>query len=293
MRFLITGGEGRLAAQLARQFSSGHEVHRASRTSLDVSSRRAVQNYVGELRPDVILNCAAFNDVDGAEGDAYAALCVNAFACEYLAEASVATGAVLVHFSTDFVFDGRSERPYTEEDEPDPVNAYGASKLLGERLATAASRHYVLRLASLFGNRCANVRSRPSTIEWMCRALTLGQEVPAFIDRTVAPSYAVDVGHAIEAILRLGLPFGVYHCVSSNACTWYDLASYLRELIQAGGTVVPVARKEASTRAHRPRYCAMSPARLAHSGIPMPSWQNAVQRFVGASTHVQQEPATV
>jgi dTDP-4-dehydrorhamnose reductase len=293
MRLLITGGEGRLATQLACQFATRHEVHSVSRTSLDVCSRRAVQKYVGGLRPDVILNCAAFNDVDGAELDAHTAIRVNALACEYLADASAATGALLVHFSTDFVFEGASDRPYTEEDEPSPVNTYGVTKLLGERLAKNAPRHYVMRLASVFGNPGAGVRPRLSAIEWMRQALTLGQEVRALTDRTVAPSYAVDVGSAIEAILSLGLPSGIYHCVSSDACTWYELANYLQELIQAGGTVVPVSSRDILTKARRPRQCAMSPAKLVSSGIPMPSWRNAVHRFVGASKHAQHNAVTV
>jgi dTDP-4-dehydrorhamnose reductase len=145
MRIAVIGARGQLGAAIVREFTR-HEVIPLVREDLDISDDRAVRAMIERLRPDVIINCAAYNDVDGAEDHPVDALNVNAFAVRALAGTAAALDAIFVHFSTDFVFDGTASTPYTEDDRPNPRSVYAVSKLLGEWFAVDAPRWYVLRV---------------------------------------------------------------------------------------------------------------------------------------------------
>jgi dTDP-4-dehydrorhamnose reductase len=235
---------------------------------------------VAEVRPDVIVNCTAYNDVDGAEDDPVVALEVNAFAVRSLARAARQHDAVLVHFSTDFVFEGESSRatPYTEDDRPNPQSTYGSSKLLGEWFASGAPRHYVFRVESLFGGPAAR-----SSLDKIVAALAAGREAPVFVDRVVSPTYVVDVATALESALTRRIPFGLYHCVNGGAATWHDIG---REIARLGGyderLLVPVRFTDAALKARRPQYCALSSAKLEGAGVGMAHWQDALARRLDA-----------
>ena len=151
MRIAVVGARGQLGAAIVHDLSTAHDVKALSRADVDVTSDAAVAAAIEPLRPEAIVNCAAYNDVDQSEDQPIEALNVNAFAVRALARAAATVGAVFVHYSTDFVFDGAASAPYSEEDRPNPRSVYGASKLLGEWFAADAPRAYVLRVESLFG----------------------------------------------------------------------------------------------------------------------------------------------
>ena len=150
MRVVVTGASGLLGAAIVREFADA-EVHAFRHGELDVASESSVNDALAATRPEVVINCAAYNDVDRAESEPDAALRTNAFGVLTLARAARQVNAVLVHYSTDFVFDGETNRPYVEEDQPNPRNVYALSKLLGEWFVAEAPRAYVLRVESLFG----------------------------------------------------------------------------------------------------------------------------------------------
>jgi dTDP-4-dehydrorhamnose reductase len=179
-----------------------------------------------------------------------------------------------VHYSTDFVFDGRATRPYTEDDEPRPESVYAASKLLGEWFAREAPRAFVLRVESLFGGRVAK-----SSIDRIIDALLDGREARAFSDRTVSPSYVVDVAAATQALLEHGEP-GLYHCVNGGFATWYDVAREIARRLGVDGPVVPISVKDLALAAPRPQFAALSNAKLERAGVRMPSWQDALARHL-------------
>jgi len=273
---LVLGANGQLGDAMSVQLSARHEVVAYGRAELDVTATADVQSAVTSLCPDVIVNCAAYTRVDDAEDHPVEALEINTWAVQTLAELANSLDATLVHFSTDFVFDGRSDRPYGEEDVAHPQGAYAASKLLGEWLAAEARRHYVLRVASLFGGQRAM-----SSVDRMLDALRAGVEVRAFVDRTVSPSYVEDVVSATDALLNGSKPYGLYHCVNSGWTTWTGIAHELARLIgrpDAAITEIPVA--EVVLRAARPKAAALSNAKLAACGIAMPTWQDALARYV-------------
>ena len=284
MRVMVIGARGQLGAAIVRECEPRHEVIAFGHDTLDITGDEAVAAAVAGARPDVIVNCAAYNDVDGAEDHPIDALNVNAFAVRALARAAAANNATLVHYSTDFVFDGTGAEPYTEADPPNPRSTYAASKLLGEWFAADAPRAYVLRVESLFG-RAPGAGPAKGSVASIVKMLLAGGEARVFEDRTVSPTYIMDAAKAtLQLVARNpAAPSGLYHCVNSGRCTWLEFAHELARQLGVEPRIVPIRMADVTLRAERPRYCALSNAKLAAAGIVMPSWQDAVARFVGAN----------
>jgi dTDP-4-dehydrorhamnose reductase len=275
VKVLVTGAQGQLAGALADTFRDTAQILAYSHDDLDVAEFDAVMSQVERDRPDVILNCASFNHVDRAEDEPARALNVNAFGVRNLARAACATDATLVHYSTDFVFDGKTARPYREEDVPNPQSVYAQSKLMGEWFALEAPRAFVLRVESLFGGAKAK-----SSVDRIIDAIRAGGEVKAFVDRTVTPSYVVDVATATIAIVQRGAP-GLYHCVSSGYGTWHDLAREIARLLgkDKTATILPISVADVSLRAPRPQFAALANDKLLKI-VDMPTWQDALARYL-------------
>jgi dTDP-4-dehydrorhamnose reductase len=272
-RVLITGAGAQLAAAVSAEYASTAEILPVRHAELDITDAAAVQHCVDAFKPTVIVNCAAYNQVDRAETEPEIALTVNAFGVRVLARA--AAGATLVHYSTDFVFDGQASRPYTEEDSPNPSSVYAASKLLGEWFALEAPRAFVLRVASLFGGAPAK-----SSVDRIVDALVEGREARVFTDRVASPSYVFDVAVATRALVERGEP-GLYHCVGSSHCTWHELALEAARLLgcDRDARLVPMLFADATLPARRPQYAALSNAKLT-TVTPMPTWRDALQRYI-------------
>ncbi|HEX6463904.1 MAG TPA: dTDP-4-dehydrorhamnose reductase [Vicinamibacterales bacterium] len=277
MRVLVTGAHGQLGSTIAGSYTTRAEVIALNRQQLDLGDSAATERIVASHRPDVVINCAAFNDVDGAEDHPIDAIQVNALAVRALAKAAAVCGARLVHFGTDFVFDGRQgDRPYVETDPPSPMSVYGASKLLGEWFAADAPHHYVLRVESLFGGT-----RRPSTIDRIVAAIHAGQPVKVFVDRTVTPSFVQDVADATWRLLEIGPAPGVYHCVNTGLTTWFDLAMEIARVLNVESELlVPTRVAEVTLKAKRPQYAALSNDKLRDAGIVMPAWHDAIRRYL-------------
>jgi len=273
---MVTGAAGQLGEAMSAQLGARHEVVAFDRSALNLANTDAALDAVAAICPDVIINCAAYTDVDGAERDPSAALVANAWAVRTLARASLEINATLVHFSTDFVFDGSQERPYTEADAPNPRGAYASSKLLGEWFAASVPSHYVLRVESLFGGPRAK-----SSVDKILDNLKEGREVRAFADRTVSPSFVDDVVAATMALLEQQAPIGLYHCVNTGWTTWSGLARELAQLIhRPDAAIIDVPMASASLAAPRPKFAALSNDKLAAQGIAMPTWQDALRRHI-------------
>jgi len=278
LRVLVTGAAGRLGAAIVEAFPDAQVIAHA-RSSLDITDAAAVSGAVRAERPDVIINCAAFNDVDGAESAPLAALAVNAFAPRNLARAARDAGATLVHYGTDFVFDGRSTQPWDETAQPSPQSTYAASKLLGEWFALDAPRAYVLRVESLFG-AASNWTGRTGTMDSIVAGLENGRDVRVFTDRIVSPSYVPDIAAATRHLVLRDAPPGLYHCVNAGQATWYEVAQTAAELLRVAPRLVAVSVNDVQLKARRPQFCAMSPQKLAAAGFAMPSWQDAMRRWL-------------
>jgi dTDP-4-dehydrorhamnose reductase len=278
---LVVGAHGQLGAAIVRVFGD-FEVVAHSRATLDVTDPAAVRDTVRDVAPAVIINCAAFNDVDGAEDRPTDAFAANAFAVRSLARAADACGATFVHYGSDFVFFDSPQRvPYREDAPPSPRSVYAASKLVGDWFGLEAARGYVLRVESLFGTP-EGWTGRAGTMEKMVEALQSGRAVRAFVDRIVSPSYVEDVAAATRHLLETGGAPGLYHCVNSGQATWHEVAGELARLLSVTADIRPVRVDDIPMKAQRPRFCALDNGKLARAGFPMPPWQDALRRWLGA-----------
>ncbi len=277
-RVLVTGASGQLASFILGAFADW-DVVAHTRATLDLTDAAAVAGVVADARPAVVVNCAAFNDVDGAESRPLEALAVNAFAVRTLARAAEEAGATFVHYGTDFVFDGSATRPYVETDPPSPRSTYASSKLLGDWFALEAPRAFVLRVESLFGapRRWAG---RRGTLGSIVEGLQQGRELRVFTDRVVSPTYCFDIAAATRHLVEAQAEPGLYHCVNDGEATWDTIAREAAEVLGVPARLVPITMAEAGLKASRPSYCALSPGRLAAAGFPMPPWQDALRRWL-------------
>jgi dTDP-4-dehydrorhamnose reductase len=276
---VVVGAAGQLGEVIAALLSQTWQTIAWTRRDIDLRDGTKVHAAIADARPWAVVNCAGYNEVDEAEEQPAVALDANAFAVRSLASAAAETGAVLVHYSSDFVFDGASTRPYREEDRPNPRGVYAASKLLGEWFAADAARHYVLRVESLFGG----LTRRKGSFEKIIRSLEAGEPPRAFTDRVVSPSYVWDVAAATASLLRSQPASGLYHCVNSGAATWFEVAEEARRQLGARVAIEAITMKDAGQlRAPRPAYCALSNDKLRAAGIDMPTWQDALSRDLQA-----------
>jgi dTDP-4-dehydrorhamnose reductase len=278
MRVLVAGGRGLLGEAVAHAFSNGHDVTALEHARLDITDDAAVASAVASHAPDLIVNCAAYNSVDEAEADPRHALRVNAFGPRALARAATDRRAALIHVSSDFVFDGESDRPYVEEDRPNPGSAYAASKLLGDWFVMEMPRAYVLRVESLFGPPTHG--GRRGSLGTIVDKIRSGEEAPVFVDRVVSPSYTPDIGRAARSLVERNAPFGLYHCVNTGHATWAQIAERAASLMGLPLRMRPLTLETAGLRARRPRYSALSNAKLAAAGVPMRPWEEALAEFV-------------
>lgn len=272
MTILVTGALGQLGRAL-RAPLAGHDLIALPRGDLDIADLDAVREVVRMHRPDLIINAAAYNRVDDAEGDATAAYRGNALGPRNLALATADIGIPLVHVSTDYVFDGRATRPYHEFDRPDPQSAYGRSKLAGERAVRELNaRHFVVRTAWVYDAQGSNF---PRTI----LSLAERPEVRVVDDQIGSPTFAP---HLAAAIVRLipSAAFGTYHFAGQGAVTWYGLTRKLYELRGIRTPVVPVTTEEFPRPALRPRYSALTT--LQEPRIVLPPWQDGLADFCRA-----------
>lgn len=282
MKILVTGASGQLGRSMVGLLSRRHEVVGTTLHALDVRDAGAIAAAVAAAHPDAIVNCAAYTNVDGAEDEPVEALSVNAFAVRSLAAAATAVGAALVHYSTDFVFDGEASAPYSETDAPNPRSTYACSKLIGEWFAEEAPRHYVLRVESLFGSLPDPSNPRRTSVDRIVDTILAGQPARVFTDRVATPSYTHDVAEATGILLENRAASGLYHCVNSGNCTWQELGVEIGLQLGLAPRLEPIRMADAALRANRPRYCALDNRKLAAAGFAMPSWQDAIGRYLRA-----------
>lgn len=277
---LITGADGLLARALAVAFAARGPIVAWSRGELDICDGGRVRARLAALRPSVILNTAAYNDVDGSEDAPEAALGLNALAVRTLARVAADLDATLVHYSSDFVFDGMASRPYTEDDEPNPRGVYAASKMLGEWFARDAGCWYVLRVESLFGVARFPGARRVGSLDRIVESLKARRPARVFHDRIVSPSYVPDVAAATAALLDREAAFGVYHVVNGGCASWLEVAKEIATHVGGGEHIVATSAADLKLPAPRPMFAALSNQRLAEAAYVMPTWQNALGRYL-------------
>lgn len=275
MRVVLLGGRGMLATDLAREAPAAVDMHPVAHADCDVTDSAAVGRMLDSLRPELVINASAYTAVDSAETERELAERVNGVAVGRLGEMCAGRGARVLHFSTDYVFPGDAARPYREDDPVAPVNSYGASKLLGERLLEASGVEWtVIRTQWLFG---ANGRSFPRTMWQRARA---AQATRVVDDQAGRPTYTVDLAKVTWALVS-SRRTGTFHAANQGATTWFGLARYVFERAGVPQLVTPCSTAEYPTPARRPAYSVLDTAKLESVlGAPMPSWESAIDRFL-------------
>jgi dTDP-4-dehydrorhamnose reductase len=276
MKILIVGGSGMLGTDLTETFGSVCETTAVDLPELDITRLEECRAKLEEFRPDAVINAAAFTQVDACESREDEAFRVNGHGAGNLAIAAAATGALLVHYSTDYIFDGQKQSAYIEEDTPNPQNVYGRSKLMGETLIREhCPNHLILRTSWLFGKNGNNF------IRTVVGAARKGNPLRVVNDQQGNPTYSKDLAATTLTMIKTGCR-ATYHVTNSGSCTWYELAS--NALVWAGMadiSVIPVSTSEFPRPAPRPSNSVLANARLQREGLPpMRPWQAAAREYV-------------
>jgi dTDP-4-dehydrorhamnose reductase len=275
VRAIVLGAAGQLGRELVALLGDG-VAWAGDRAEIDVTDGRAVASLLRGVRPDVVFNAAAYNRVDAAEAEPAAAFAVNAAAPYLLARASRDVGALLVHYSTDYVFDGEASRPYGEDDAPGPLGVYGASKLAGEHLvAAAAGQHLVIRTSGVLG-RGGSGQKGGSFVERIVARARAGEPLRVVTDQVFAPTCAADLARASLALVHAGAR-GVYHVTNAGSCSWYELACAALATAGIGAPVEPIRATELALPARRPAYSVLSCQKYLDLGYPpLRHWRDAL-----------------
>jgi dTDP-4-dehydrorhamnose reductase len=279
VRALVVGAEGQLGRALVAALGSDL-AWAGGRERLDARDGDAVARLVAGARPDVIFNAAAYNAVDRAESEPEQAFAVNAVAPAHLARAARAAGALMVHVSSDYVFDGDAGRAYVEDDRPAPVSLYGASKAAGElAVAACGSEHLIVRTSGVFGAGGSRVKGG-SFVERILSKARAGEALRVVDDQVFAPTYAPDLAAALVALAARGAR-GLYHVTNEGRCSWHELAVAALELAGLARPVARVSAAELALPARRPAYSVLASRRLDALGLPpLRPWREALRAFL-------------
>lgn len=270
MKVLVTGSGGQLGRELSRLLPErGYDTIALTRAELDITDIQAVRRVIGEHESELLINAAAYNAVDAAEKEIEEAYSVNAFGPHNLAIVCERAGCGLMHLSTNYVFDGESERPYEPFDPPNPISAYGRSKLAGEEyVRDFSSRWYVVRTAGVYGEGANFVRT-------MLRAGAEKGAVRVKNDEYISPTYALDLAVGILELVEQE-SYGLYHLTNSGSCSWYEFACEIFDLAGASVEVTPVPSSEYQLPAARPANGVLSPL----GGPKLRHWREALSSYL-------------
>lgn len=286
MRILITGANGQLAMDL-RAALRAHDLIPLSHADLDITDGARIAETIGHHRPDVVINTAAYHKVDECESFPAKTLEVNAVGPRALASACHAQGATLVHISTNYVFNGRASRPYTEDDLPGPVNVYGVSKLAGEHLVRAVlPRHFIVRTTGLYGTAGSSGKGG-NFVELMLRLARERGTVTVVNDQIMTPTYTADLAETIGQLITTDA-YGTYHITNSGACSYYEFAHAIFQQVGMAVDLRPTTTGAYGAAANRPLYTVLDNRRWLQAGFQgLRTWEQALEAYLRAKGHLK------
>ncbi len=282
MRILITGSNGMLAKEVKEKFEKENEIIAADKEQLDITNQKVVFEYIKKIKPEYIINCAAYTAVDKAEENYEIADKINGEGPTNLAKASKEVGAKLIHISTDYVFKGDLDitKEYKEDDETNPITVYGKTKLRGEQgIQQNMDEYYIFRTAWLYGIGGNNF------VKTMTKLGTSRNEINVVADQHGSPTYAKDLSDIIYQAIENKIPYGIYHATNQGYTTWYE---FTKEILKEQGIeckINPVTTEEYINmmkiiQAKRPYNSQLSKNKLLEQGIKIPDWKDGLRRYI-------------
>ncbi len=276
MPVLVTGGHGMLGNDVTSVFFQEFNVIPLGREDLDITDPSSCERIIGQIRPAYVINCAAFTNVDQCEREPDKAFLVNSEGAKNLAEACLKAGTVLVHISTDYVFDGGKKSPYMEEDERGPINVYGLSKLKGEEKIMASGVEYIIvRTAWLYG------KAGPNFVKTILKILKGKGKAEVVDDQVGSPTYTLDLAHGVKNIVDSDFR-GIVHITNDGCCSWYEFAKEAATLVGLGADrVFPIPSSSFRRPAKRPSFSVLDTTRFELTvGHRMRPWKTALKDFL-------------
>lgn len=273
MRITIAGSDGMLARDvIAAAERRGHEIDAPNRAEMDITDPTAIDEALADFRPNAVINCAAWSDVDGAEDDERGAMAVNDTGAALLAAAAARIGASVLYPSSDYVFDGTNGVPYLEHDMPNPISAYGRSKLGGEvSVAAANPRHFIVRSSWLYGVGGKNF------VETMLRLGAEQEEILVVSDQRGCPTSTVDLGEGMVELVETDR-YGIHHMRGGGECTWFEFAVEIFDQAQMETRVMSATTEMMARKAPRPAYSVLGHGR--DDAIELPPWRRSLRRYL-------------
>ena len=276
-RWMVTGARGMVGSDLVAELTArGEETIALAKSDLDITNARAVSSVIREQKPAIIVNCAAYTNVDKAEEEEATANAINGSSVEFLARSANDVNALFVQLSTDFVFDGAKKTPFDIHDATNPLSAYGRSKLLGERAATHAEKHLIIRTSWLFGV------NGPNFVEAIRNQINKGTNPLHVVDdQRGCPTYTPHLANAIIRLASLDAT-GIAHYTDHDECTWFDFANAIVDELGVDVKVKPVSTSEFPRPAKRPAYSVLSTERYERlTGVEPESWREGLHEYLG------------
>jgi dTDP-4-dehydrorhamnose reductase len=278
MKVLLIGGSGQLGREIAQRWTSD-EIVAPSHSEMPVEETSAINAAIERARPDIVVNCAAFHNVDVCEKEPDRAFAINALAVDATAALCEKHAIVFATISTDYVFDGDRERPYTENDCPQPISAYGASKRAGESLVLRREmKAFVVRTCGVYGKFFSKSKGY-TFIDRIINQARSGEPIRVVNDVVASPTYAGHLAQALRALVETNA-YGLYHACNAGPVSWYDFAAKALDLAGLSARIEPISASQWKTPARRPAFSALANDKLQSVGISMPRWDEGVAAYL-------------
>ncbi|GAW94057.1 dTDP-4-dehydrorhamnose reductase [Calderihabitans maritimus] len=277
MKIAVIGAGGQLGSDIVKVLQgTGHRCYPLAHRDIEVADRESCA-ILRELKPEVVINTAAFHQVDACEDDPEKAFRVNAVGAKNVAEICAGIDATCVYISTDYVFDGTKKEGYVEEDPPNPLNTYGISKLAGELYTRRCPRHYIFRVASLFGVAGASGKGG-NFVETMIAKARRGEKIRVVDDMFMSPTYTWNAAEVLLKAVEQGIDHGIYHLTNGGSCSWFQFAREIFTLLGLEVDLQPVSSAQFKQKAIRPRYSNLNNQKLKHLGLK--PWKKALATYL-------------
>lgn len=284
MRIAVIGSTGQLGTDLVKTLGTTHEVISLTHSDVEVADINSLL-ILKEHLPDVVINTAAFHKTDQCEEEPQKTFCVNALGARNIALITNEIDATVVYVSTDYVFGGSKREPYSEDDIPAPVNTYGISKLAAEHFTRQNPKHYIIRIASVFGKAGASGKGG-NFVEAMIKKAKKKEPIIVVDDMWMSPTYTKDAAFLLKQILERHLPYGVYHTANKGYCSWYQFAQEIFRVTQFNPDLKPTKTDPHYGKARRPGFSALTSTKLSKYNLESRGWKEALRAYLIEKGHI-------